>query len=602
MICIWATEWREGKTTQPYEVVDEAKNQSRLEFHILKSDILEYWRLVEHFPWESYARFRDGQLVNESRFISLAQEASQVSLPVIVTEELFHELLHPAGISEICPVSYHNTPGCIELFLLAKQDVYIDRALSVSLGDQHISPVIPSVTCLDPTIQRKRGGVIISDFCSYTTSIVLGFFARGATTMLAISQPSDHHTVFQLKKLYPKITLWWEAKDIIEHEYPTHVIMNYKLWNEFGRVATSRQWNHVILDECYVDSVFNCHCLWIIDIDVTKLSMNKWLEMYQLPELLGVPLSDFAHDDVFSMFVFYNVIYKGRKKHDKIDLQLSNRFIRFTDDYPAIWISKALRRDDLDPHELCLHLLDIESHERFELFHFLRYFSNNRYTMPSYQSLTQVTEFEEKECCVCHDEEATGFVMNEACRHVLCYACAYIVNILYQKCPLCRVEYGETFVRGEVELNNFREPVSWKSPTKGRFRELIYLVRKTHTQGRIVICSGLSYSYLHYIEDVLHMSFPNLVMVVCDKWNMTMIHMADVILIHHRDLSYLRHYPGIHTLIAMDLDMSKCITRCMYHYFKNCQHKYVIAPAHGITEAIVNNMEWYNEYELLAVL
>jgi hypothetical protein len=416
--------------------------------------------------------------------------------------------------------------------------------------------------------------------------------------MLAIVQDSDYYTVRQLKHKYPKLTIWWDEDDVNSEEMPSHVIMNYRLWESYSHVGL-RRWDHIILDECYVEQELNADCLWVIDIDVTKLSMKKWVELFQFPKLFGVPLSDFENDDMFTMFVFYNTIYKQIYRHNLVNIELSKRFIRFTEDYPYVWVKKALRRDDLDPVDLCQHLLELESHDRFELFYHIRYFSNNLVQMVPYHELPKVESCQVRECGVCRDDECLGLVKNEACSHFLCYTCAYIVNMVHRKCPYCRVEYGQEFFRQSSE-NVIEPPVSWKSATTGRIRELIYLVRQLHSGGRIVISSGLSVEYLYYLKDMIHAQFPSLHIMLWEE--MDMCELSDIILVCHGNLSYLRHHNNIYALISMDVDMSKCITRCMYYYFKSCKYKYVIAPPHGITQAIVENMEWYDAKELLSSL
>jgi hypothetical protein len=73
-----------------------------------------------------------------------------------------------------------------------------------------------------------------------------------------------------------------------------------------------------------------------------------------------------------------------------------------------------------------------------------------------------------------------------------------------------------------------------------------------------------------------------------------------VIIVSHRDLCYLRHYPAIFAVISMELDLSRRAMDCIYYYFRSAQYKYVIAPAHGLTEVLLEHFDWKHEEELVS--
>ncbi len=602
MICLWVTEWKKNKPEHmDHSIVHNRKTQKyRREFHVVSSQLLTYWqRSIVHFPWKSWALYKHGEEQCGSRYADLIR--TYINFPILVSEEEFDTLTCVGNEAEAVTkgelILQNYSSGGLELFLLFHQNVVIDRSIGISVNhkSQFLSPVMTSVTLLNATARRLKGGVILGEARSFTSSTVLSFFARGNTSFFALIHDSDYQLALHMKKLFPNIAVWMNANEMVEGA--SQVIMSYSVWIQWKLMILRQKWHHVIIDECYVDESFDTKCLWIIDTEYNKERLYKWARLFQWRELMGV--GDF--EQAYELFLYYKVIFNHSQDHDWVDIQVSNRYIRFTEDYPFVWIVKALRNHD-HIRELCGRILDLEYYDNFDLLYFMELFSNYELSMLPCEDLPRREEDGRIPvlCPVCHDEESNVFVKNEACSHSLCYPCMYRVNILMQKCPLCRTPYSKEFYRLSELGKNVEKPVMWKRPTRGRMNELTFLVGKLATFGKVVITTGLGFDYMDTLYDEVCEKYPQWKVMVFDDYDMVMVNIHDVIIVSHRDLCYLRHYPAIFAVISMELDLSRRAMDCIYYYFRSAQYKYVIAPAHGLTEVLLEHFDWKHEEELVS--
>jgi hypothetical protein len=181
----------------------------------------------------------------------------------------------------------------------------------------------------------------------------------------------------------------------------------------------------------------------------------------------------------------------------------------------------------------------------------------------------------------------------------------YTVYLLQQKCPLCRNPYTPEFYKIQNSQQKTQEPIKptlWKHATTGRTDELLYLVEYLCIHGKVVVTSGFWYVYLEKLYNAVRNEFSHLQVVICQEFDPRKIKHADVIFIQHCDLWYLRHDPSIRSLISMELDLDRSVTRCMYYYFRNCAHKFVIAPSNSLSEILADNIEWNHEQELIQTM
>jgi len=640
MICLFVTPWQPERTRDDM-VYDDTIQMYRLEYHTPIYDIQKVWCLSDQYPWKSFLQ------ENGSRYTDLIR--TWIDLPILVSEENFINISQQHDqVSK--KIHYSKSQSELEFFLLFHQNIYVDRAIGISINllfnpltsqgflrtpfdfikrapsvnqrsprgsservkesnkiygkvnysNAYISPVLPDMITLNTNVKRLKGGVIIGGYGTYTSTTVMDFLFQGKTDVLVIIKDSDYHIINHIKKKYPHVSIWWEAKDI--HSDHKQVIMNYQLWSNFHQVALQKTWNHVVLDEVNImENDFSTKCLWIIDTSYTKTNMLRWVNLFHFPQLLGD--YDFCNDDIYHMFLFYNVIYHHNTGGESVvNIQVSSRFIRFTNDYPLEWIYKALQEHS-NIKELCKRILDLEYNNGFNILYFIEFFSNHTMKIPSFDELQQKKVINELHYCpVCQDEEATHFVVNNSCNHTLCYSCMFTVYLLQQKCPLCRNTYTPEFYKIQDSSDSIPKPTLWKQATTGRTDELIHLLEHLSSHGKVVVTSGFWYIFLEKLYNEVRHEFSQLQVVICQEFDARKIKNADIIFIQHCDLWYLRHDPSIKSLISMELDLDRSITRCMYYYFKSCTHKFVIAPSNSLSEILADNIEWNDEQELIQTM
>jgi hypothetical protein len=594
---LWVTNWSDEKCQDESYMVQEG-NKYRLEFYE-DTNVLDVWRHYEGFPWRAYSKYRDGCDVFGSRYADIL--GSTVKLPVVVTEDQFDMMLYPKpkmrNRKRVSLVRCEHERRQLEVFLMFHQQVPVDRAIGIvdNVTKQFTSPF---ALRMNFGAQRLTGGVIIGDYCSYTSSTVIGFFAQSTVaSMLAIVKDTDYYTVSKLKQDYPDISVWWEAKDV--DKTSRKVVMNYNLWQTCGHEVVQRRWHNVIIDECPITDRFLTSSLWVIDIGFDRQDVCRWFELFQWHELFGM---EQVNSDVEDMFLFYNVVHNKPVDVTLPKIQVSHKFMKFTEDYPFKWMYRALQNGHSRPVELCKRLLHMEIYDQFDVLFFTMILSDGEVSsMLPFEELPPMEREGDYSCVVCQDEEAKGFVRNQVCEHVLCYSCMYQVNVLHQKCPLCRRDYGGEFYRSMVNFGweQVKIPELWKRPTSGRMQELVHLVEEFMNEGKIVITSGIGIRYLRMIVQALQKMFEDKYVVICHEFKLMDVNMADIVLLTHDDLWYVRHHPGINTLITLDIDFNRIVNKCIYYYFRECKNKFVVAPAQGMTEVLANDVQWSNERKLL---
>jgi hypothetical protein len=612
-------------------VYDAEHDRSRLEFHIHPHDLMDYWRHDNAFPWKSFSLYRSGHLECGSRFADLTHKSmvssqSETDLkrfPLVVTKQQFFERLHPVSICEINPIHYEEKQQGLELFLLVHQHVYLDQGIGIKQKEEYTCPTIPEIKKMNKGARRMKGGVIISGYQSGTSTIVWTSVLRSDTSTFILVNDTDYFTVSQVRHKNPHVSLWWGPQDINIHH--KNVIMNYRLWQEFREVVMSKHWTHVVLDEIIIEDVelfkFNTQTLWIIDTEHSTAKFHQWIRLFQWPELFlqrdslqqqkrpseqeslqqreSLQQQDSLQQELFNnaytMFMYYNVIYKHTYMPYLTPILPSDTYLEITEDYPVDHVIQALRNSQENMLGLCKKLLALETYECFDLLSYVSFLTNRRPMVVHNNEMIN----QEKICAVCHEEKKKWW-RNEACCHVLCYQCMYTLFMLQPKCPLCRAKYGNTCYESTVSVtNNDKKPVMYRLATRNRMEELIYLVKKLVPFGKVIVTSGVGTDYLQYIYQVLCGVHDASRIYVVEEFEVQKVNMADIIVVGHADMWYLRHYPVIYGLITMELDWDRHVTKCMYYYFKDCLYKYVIAPSGGFTEILLENLECTNEKKLL---